>query len=289
MPHSLPPVRSSLAVVLGTNEIASAVAVFLRRSGRAVVLSHDPLVPVMRRGMAFHDALFNEVHEVEGIMAKRVERLSAVVETAAENNQVAITPLGLTDLLVLGGINILVDARMHKRETVPDFRGLARVTIGLGPGFVGRGNCDVAIETVPGREGIILSAAGTAPQQPMSRQLGDAGSERFVYAPSPGRWRTPLDIGAKVFKGVIVGQLDGIKIHAPIDGVLRGLVRDGTELPAGVKLLEIDPRGRNASWLGIDEPCRRIAEAVLCAVILCDADAAIPNLHRGLARAHGPA
>jgi len=42
-----------LAVILGTDEIASAVAVNLYRSGYCVVLSHDPLPPVIRRKMAF--------------------------------------------------------------------------------------------------------------------------------------------------------------------------------------------------------------------------------------------
>jgi hypothetical protein len=48
------------AVILGTNEIASAVAVYLHRAGYRVVLSHDPVPPVIRRKMAFHDALFDE-------------------------------------------------------------------------------------------------------------------------------------------------------------------------------------------------------------------------------------
>lgn len=71
-----------------------------------------------------------------------------------------------------------------------------------------------------------------------------------------------------------MGQLDGMKICAPIDGVLRGLARDGTEMPAGVKILEVDPRGRDATWAGIDEPSRRIAEAVVCAIMLCEAERA---------------
>ena len=50
----------SFAVILGTNEIASAVAVNLYRGGSSVVLSHDPLPPVIRRKMAFHDALFDD-------------------------------------------------------------------------------------------------------------------------------------------------------------------------------------------------------------------------------------
>src|SRR5271165_1229167 len=47
-----------LVIVLVTNEIASATAVRLTWEGHGVILSHDPFPPVIRRGMAFHDALF---------------------------------------------------------------------------------------------------------------------------------------------------------------------------------------------------------------------------------------
>jgi hypothetical protein len=33
---------------------------------------------------------------------------------------------------------------------------------------------------------------------------------------------------------------------------MSGVVRDGIEVPAGVKLFEIDPHGRRATWSGID-------------------------------------
>ena len=61
------------AVILGTNEIASAVAVGLHRAGYGVVLSHDPLPPVIRRKMAFHDALFDDAVSVDGMAARRVD------------------------------------------------------------------------------------------------------------------------------------------------------------------------------------------------------------------------
>lgn len=56
----VPSARQPLAVVLGTNEIASAVAVHLKGGGFSVVLSHDPFPPVIRRAMAFHDALYGD-------------------------------------------------------------------------------------------------------------------------------------------------------------------------------------------------------------------------------------
>jgi hypothetical protein len=57
-------------------------------------------------------------------------------------------------------------------------------------------------------------------------------------------------------------------VRAPIDGMLRGIVRDSTVVPAGVKLLEIDTRGRRAAWTGIDERGRTIAQATIRAIRL---------------------
>ncbi len=261
------PRRRRLAVVLGTNEIASAVAVFLRRSGRDVILSHDPMPPVMRRGMAFHDALFGDPARLEGIMAQRIDFILEAFQVFGREDYVAITWLSLTELLVLGSIDILVDARMQKHVAKPDLRGLAKIAVGLGPGFFVHGNCDIAVETKPGASGTILMNGITEPADGHGINLGDAGEERFVRADMDGRWHTSLDIGVRVYKGVIIGHHEGEAVRAPIDGVLRGLVRDGTKIPSGCKLLEIDPRsGRAAKWTGIDERPRRIAAAARQAV-----------------------
>jgi xanthine dehydrogenase accessory factor len=69
-----------------------------------------------------------------------------------------------------------------------------------------------------------------------------------------------------VFKDFVVGHLGNMPVRAPFDGILRGIVRDGTEVPAGAKLLEIDSRGRRANWTGIDDRGRLIATAVAEAI-----------------------
>jgi hypothetical protein len=256
--------RKPIAIVLGTNEIASAIAVYLQRSGRSVILSHDPTIPVIRRGMAFYDALFGDFAWVDDVKAKRIDYIADIFKLFESQDQVAVSMMGVTDLMVIGGIDILVDARMDKRSIKPDLRGLAETAVGLGPGFKVHGNCDVAIETRPDQQGLVLRDGETKMQdRTISTALGGIGAERFVYAPTLGRWRTALDIGVRVFKGVVIGHIDGKPLTAPMDGVLRGLARDDCEVPAGVKIVEIDPRGRACRWSGMDERCQAIAEAVM--------------------------
>lgn len=256
---------SRVAVVMGTNEIASAVAVYLHRDGWRVVLSHDPHPPVIRRRMAFHDALFGDPAEVGGIRGVCAETSLAVAWLLSQGN-LAVTPLGLLDLIPIAAFHVLVDARMQKPERHPDLRHLAKLTVGLGPGFAVDRNCDIAVETWPGRSGAVVYKGRTEAADGRARLLGGAGAERFAYSTEPGRWRCAVDIGTRVFKNFPIGILNGAAVCAPIDGILRGVVRDGTEVPAGVKLLEIDPRGRNASWTGIDQRGATIAQATLGAI-----------------------
>lgn len=258
--------RSPLAVVLGTNEIASAVAVHLVRSGFAVVLSHDPALPVIRRGMAFHDVLHGEAMMVDGIGADLVERAIGLLALTNRPDRVGVTRLGLVDLLPIAPFDLLVDARMNKYAVVPDLRHLAGVTVGLGPGFAVAVNCDVAVETRPARNGTLLTHGATDAPDGQSSPLGEHGRERFAYSAGTGRWHTSFEIGARVYKGMVLGHLGRDAVTAPLDGVIRGLARDGSEVPARVKLLEIDPRNRwQTQWTGIDERGRTIARAVVLA------------------------
>ena len=255
-----------LVIILGTNEIASAVAVHLRRMGWLVILSHDPLPPVIRRGMAFHDVLFGDRCAIENIEGVRAENSREIAAALAASDRVAVTPLHLADLLPIGPLGALVDARMQKYQVTPDLRGIARVTVGLGPYFQVGFNCDVAVETRPTCSGKVITTGSTDKTDGVASKLGDVGAERFVYTERAGLWHTSIDIGVRVFKRFILGHLDGQPVHAPLDGIVRGIARDGLHVPADVKLIEIDPRGRKAKWTGIDDRGRGIAEATVEAI-----------------------
>ena len=256
----------AVAAILGTNEIASAIAVDLRRAGYGVVLSHDPHPVVIRRKMAFHDALYDDGVSLDGIAAERADTGFEIRNRVGASGGVLVTELGLLDLIVIQSLDVLVDARMQKYQVKPDLRDLTPLTIGLGPGFCGGNNCDIAIETRPGKAGRIIQQGPTDAPDGIPHSLGDRGEERFVRAEFPGRWHTAVEIGTRVFKDFIIGHIRNAPIRAPFDGLLRGVVRDGTEVDAGSKLLEIDARGRKASFEGIDDRGRVIAKAVMKAI-----------------------
>jgi len=255
------------AVVLGTGEIPSAVAVYLQRAGFATVLSHDPFPPVIRRSMAFHDALFEDRAVVEDVEGVHAEDAMALARVFAKPGRVAVTYLGLIDLIAIKFPKVLVDARMQKHRISHDLR-IVPLAIGLGPNFQVGMNCDIAVETRPSRNGRLVTAGRTDAADDVASLLGGVGKERFVYSERPGVWHAPIEIGTRVYKGLMVGRLGDQPVHAPIDGVLRGVVRDGSKVPGQVKLIEIDPRRNHAQWTGIDDRSRSIAIATLKAIRL---------------------
>jgi hypothetical protein len=148
--------------------------------------------------------------------------------------------------------------------STPDFRRIVDVTVGVGPHFAIGVNCGIAVETRPAKNGTVVRFGQTDLTDGIAR--GRCGTIRLLR--SPGRWHTPVEIGTRIFKGFVVGHLDDQPVPAPIDGVLRGLVRDSTLVPAGVKLLEIDAHGRTAQWTGTDQRGRANAEATATAIRL---------------------
>jgi xanthine dehydrogenase accessory factor len=55
-------------------------------------------------------------------------------------------------------------------------------------------------------------------------------------------------------------------LTTPLDGVLRGLTRDGVPGTARTRVIEVGPRGPAAIVTGLGECPRRIAQEVLQAV-----------------------
>jgi len=156
---------------------------------------------------------------------------------------------------------------MRKRAVPERQRGMAPLTIGLGPNFIAGETVDLAIETIWGdRLGAIVETGPTLPLDGEPRAIGGVGRARFVYAPAGGRFETSARIGDRVEESAVIATVGGVALHAPIEGVIRGLTRTGVKVDIRTKVIEIDPRGDPAAAFGLGERPRRIAEGVLKAL-----------------------
>ena len=252
-------------LIRGSGDVGAAVAHLLLRGGHEVVI-HDVALPAApRRGMAFADAIFDGACELDGVRARRAEpeelgegRRDEVLVSVAEQ---------LADVLAALRPDVLVDARMRKRAQPEMQRGLAPLTIGLGPNFVSGETVDLAVETQWGDDlGTIVTEGSTKPLGGEPRSFEGHARDRFVFAPSSGIMRTQAVIAQRVAVGELVARIGEKLLHAPLDGILRGLVHDGVPVEAGAKVLEVDPRGDLSKVFGIGPRPRRIADGVLTAM-----------------------
>jgi xanthine dehydrogenase accessory factor len=254
-------------LIRGCGDVGSAVAHVLLSSGHEVVV-HDVALPAApRRGMAFADAMFDGACELDGVRARRVDDVAELLRDARA--EVALTTAPLADVLAAVEPDVLVDARMRKRARPESQRGLAPLTIGLGPNFVAGETTDLAIETQWGDDlGAVVEHGPTQQLGGEPRAFEGHARDRFVYAPAGGIMRTQAQIAQPVTAGEAVAAIDDEPLLAPLDGILRGLVHDGVPVDAGAKVLEVDPRGDVGKVVGIGPRPRRIAAGVLEALRL---------------------
>ncbi len=152
---------------------------------------------------------------------------------------------------------------MRKRDRPKAQRGLAPLTIGLGPNFVTGHTTDVVVETSWEQLGRVVTRGATLPLRGEPRAIAGHARDRYVYAPVPGTLLTSHTIGQHVAAGEVIARIDGALLAAPLSGVLRGLTHDGVPVAVGTKVIEIDPRGDPALVRGIAERPARIAGGVL--------------------------
>lgn len=254
-------------LIRGVGDVGSAVAVLLFRAGYSVALHDDPAPTTPRRGMAFTDAVFDPEAALAGIAARRIDHPDALRAELLERNFVPITILPFADVLKAVSWTVLVDARLRKRSVPERQRGLAPLTIGLGPNFIAGENVDIAIETSWGdRLGAIVELGATLPLAGEPRSLAGIGRARFVYAPVGGRFESASCIGDQVVQGQAIARVGDVTLSAPLTGTIRGLTRSGVPVPAATKVIEVDPRGDASAAFGLGERPKRIAEGVCRAI-----------------------
>ncbi|HUR85028.1 MAG TPA: hypothetical protein VMY78_06755 [Solirubrobacteraceae bacterium] len=254
-------------LVRGSGDVGSAVAHRLHRAGHHVLVHDDDMPAAARRGMAFADAVFDGESTLDGVRAWRVDDLVTLAAAGRCADDVRVTTIGLGRVLATLQPDVLVDARMRKREQPELQIDLAPLTIGLGPNFVAGETTHLAIETQWGDAlGAVVTDGPTLELGGEPRSFDGHARDRFVYAPADGVLRTAAAIGDRVSAGDVVAAIGEEQLAAPLDGVLRGLTHDGVPVTRGTKVLEVDPRGDPAAAVGIGVRPGRIAEGVLRAI-----------------------
>jgi xanthine dehydrogenase accessory factor len=251
-------------VVRGGGELATAAARLLFLSGFPVVVLERAQPLAVRRLVAFSEAVFAGEIVVDGVRARCVPVADLV--PAPDFVSVAVDPEGSTVAGLRPGV--LVDARMLKRNGGTT-RADAPLVIGLGPGFVAGDDVHAVIETQRGPDlGRVLWEGSAEPDSTRPAAVLGFTEKRVVRAPVGGRFQAQAHIGDIVIPGQVLGVVGATPVTSAIAGLVRGLIADGIDVPAGIKIGDVDPRGPGIDPARVSDKARAVAAGVLEAVLV---------------------
>ena len=231
-----------LIVIRGAGDIATGIALRLWRAGIQVVMTEIARPTAIRRTVCFSQVVVHDgTVEVEGVAASRVDIPAQARELAASGViPVLVDPKGacIPEL----GPDAVVDAILAKKNLGTKITD-APVVVGVGPGFTAGEDCHAVVETMRGHYlGRVLYQGSAQPNTGVPGLIGGFAGERVLRAPADGTFHQLLDIGAQVRQGDVAAQVAGEPMVCTLDGVLRGILPEGTPVHKGMKAGDIDPR-----------------------------------------------
>lgn len=263
---------NNIVLVRGAGDLASAVIHKLHMCGFKIIALEIEKPLAIRRKVAFCEAIYEEEVEIEGISCKLCNNINQVYDTL-DMNKVAlyIDPKG--ECIKYIKPKVVVDCILAKKN-IGTTKDMADLTIGLGPGFCAGEDVDIVIETMRGHNlGRVIRIGKAKENTGIPGEINGVSKDRVVYSKESGIINTLCNIGDIVKKGEVLAYIEtsnGNKYNvlASIDGVLRGIIRDGVFVKSNMKILDIDPRlDQVKNSYTISDKGRNIAGGVLEAIL----------------------
>ena len=260
-----------LIIVRGGGDLATGTIYKLKKSGFPVLILEADKPSAIRRNVAFSEAVYQRTQTVEDMtchLAGSLEQAEAFLREGKLT--VLVDPVGesvprLQPLAVVDGI--------LAKKNLGTSRELAPITVALGPGFRAGVDVDAVVETKRGHNlGRVLWTGSAAANTGIPGMIGGFGRERVIHCPAKGILRNVKHITDTVSKGEIIAvvetEKDNVPVRATLDGILRGLIRDGYPVNVGFKMADIDPRADEYdNCFTISDKARCIAGGVLEAIL----------------------
>jgi xanthine dehydrogenase accessory factor len=256
--------------VKGAGDLATGVIHRLKQAGFTVLATELPSPTVLRRTVAFAEAVTTGQMTVEGITARRAGSV-ADINAALTEGFVPIVVDPDAQIFRQMQPNVLVEATLSKYNSGITMND-AQIVIALGPGYEAGKDAHAVIETNRGHNlGRVYLQGSAEPNTGVPGMIGGYAGERLLRASSAGRLRGTRQIGDQVRAGEIVAMVESeeeiVPIKATISGILRGLVHDDLLVSAGMKVGDIDPRAVREHCFTISDKSRAVAGGVLEAIL----------------------
>lgn len=252
-------------IVKGGGDLATAVIHKLFRAGFQVVVTELEKPMMVRRNVSFANCIYENQWAVEGITSVKTKEDEVDKVLKEGNIPVLIDPK--CNIREKIKPDIIIDAILAKRNVGTKIDD-APIVIGLGPGFYAGKDVDVVIETNRGHDlGKIILSGEASSNTGIPGSIGGYTIERVLRAPCQGTVINLAKIGSIVNKGDVICTVDGVDVCTEIDGVVRGLIKEGLNVRCKEKIGDVDPRGNLKYCNTISDKGRNIAGGVLEAVL----------------------
>ena len=232
-----------LVMIKGAGDIASGIALRLWRAGINVVMTDLPKPSSIRRTVCFSEAVYRGETKVEEVRARLAANAADALRLLEENILPVIVDPKAESAKELHP-DVIVDAILAKENlgtAITDAPGV----VGVGPGFTAGTDCHAVVETMRGHTlGRVIYHGSALPNTNIPGLIGGYAGERVLRAPADGVFHQLLDIGAAVKAGDVAGEVNGLPMRCTIDGVVRGILPEGTPVHKGMKSGDVDPRCR---------------------------------------------
>lgn len=260
-----------LIVVRGGGDLATGTIHKLARCGYDVLVLEIENPSAIRRNVAFSEAVYEGSWQIEGITARLANTLEEAMKILKEGDvAVLVDPEGTCLQSICP--QVLIDGILAKKNLGTN-RGMAPVTIALGPGFTAGEDVDAVIETMRGHQlGRVILEGAAVPNTGIPGAIAGVTKERVIHSPAEGILRNVRHITDMVQQGEIIAYVEtadgNVEIPATISGLLRGLIRDGYPVTKGFKIADIDPRKEEyENCFTISDKARCIAGGALEAML----------------------
>lgn len=255
-----------LVLIKGAGDLATGVAHRLFRCGIQLCMTEIAQPTVVRRTVSFAEAVFEGSQSVEGVTARLARDAREASEVIGRGEIPVIIDPDAREGLSLQP-QVLVDAIIAKGNTGTSISD-APIVIGLGPGFTAGEDVHAVVETNRGHNlGRVLLAGSAEPNTGVPGPVAGYAGERLLRAPATGVFVPIVKILSLVQAGQVLGYVDKQPVTAQINGLLRGLIREGLQVKQGMKIGDIDPRSSEDYGYTISDKARAIGGGVLEAIL----------------------
>lgn len=258
---------SELVIVRGGGDLASGVIQKFHRSGFRVLVLEAEKPSFIRRAVCYGEAVYEKeviLEESKAVLAHRIDQIDKILDGG--DIAVIVDPHG--DAIKKLKPLAVVDAVLAKKNLGTNLQ-MAPITVGIGPGFSAGQDVDIVIETMRGHDlGRLIFSGEAKKNTGIPGIIRGYGRERVIYSKVDGTIKNIKEIGDLVEKGEIVALIDNTEVRSPLTGVLRGLIRDGYQVPKGFKVGDVDPRrDEQQNCHTISDKARSIGGSALEAVL----------------------